>query len=548
MDPKDISLDLFTSYRLEAKNLSRYKVKSQLELEFSSFIDVAAYKPIYLRSGSQRHQNPKTGEFEYTNNSLDSNMYKALNNMYEQQFYDVLNKNGAKLGKLDANKLASNINGIAAFLSLTFNLGQGVANIANTKTQIFLESFIKGDLITSKGIKNAEKFYSKHLKETMADVTRPINKSLVNQINEYFDLEGNLMGEKADFLSTTLVRKGLTKESMQVFQTSGEHWIQSVIILSVLDGIKVRDKNQNYIDKKGNIVATEKEAASLLDMFGQDENKKLTISDKFTYTKYNKLTEFSKGGNTKIKMALDNKLFDIVGNYKQNMRPEVYRHWYGKLFGMFRKYFYDSFNRRFAGMGTVHKDKGDLRENERKYNNALQEYEEGIYTSLVRFIITAIRHRELGLQLLKGHWKYLSDHEKANITQAAGEFALTMAILPMLAYVLAAGFDDDDNPVVGFMLYEIRRLETELSQFYSVPELFKILKSPIPASRLFRDISSTLGTLLDPFQAFNEEGEVDVENAEKAWKNILKRIPLLKEFLKDYHKLYNLQDSTFGSF
>jgi len=94
----------------------------------------------------------------------------------------------------------------------------------------------------------------------MADVTRPINESIVNQINEYFDLEGNLMGEAGDFLATTLAKKGLTKEARQVTQASGEHWIQSTMVLSILDGIAVRDKDYNYINKEGKIVATEKEA------------------------------------------------------------------------------------------------------------------------------------------------------------------------------------------------------------------------------------------------------------------------------------------------
>jgi len=546
MKAKDQSLDLFTIFRLEAKNINRYKNRREVELEFSTLLDVAYYKPIYLQKGSQNSKNVNTGKFEFTENAANSNMYKMLKNLNEQQFYDVLNKNGVKVPivNLDANKVASKITGLASFVSLPLNLGQGFANVTNTKTQLFLESFIAGDIIKSKNIKNAEKFYAKHLGQTMADVTRPINESLVNQINEYFDLEGNLMGEAGDFLASTLAKKGLTKEAGQVAQSSGEHWIQSTIVLSVLDGIEVRDKNYNYINKEGKIVATEKEAASMLEMFSQDKNKKLVVSNKVVFTKFNKLTEFDKGGKTKIKMLIDNKTYDIVGNYKQKTRPEIYRHWYGKLFGMFRKYFYDSFNRRFKNIDNVAVNKEDLREDQRTFNSSLQEYEEGFYTSLVRFILSAIKSREMGMQALKAHWGTLSQHEKANITQASGEFALTLVIIPLLTSLLSAAFDDDDSAVLGFTLYQMRRLEMELSQFYSIPELLKILKSPVPATRLFKDFGDTIGVLFEMGDVLNGEDLVDPENFDKFIKNVGKRTPGVKEFMKDYHKIYNLSNKS----
>ena len=546
MKAKDQSLDLFTIFRLEAKNINRYKNRREVELEFSTLLDVAYYKPIYLQKGSQNSKNVNTGKFEFTENAANSNMYKMLKNLNEQQFYDVLNKNGVKVPivNLDANKVASKITGLASFVSLPLNLGQGFANVTNTKTQLFLESFIAGDIIKSKNIKNAEKFYAKHLGQTMADVTRPINESLVNQINEYFDLEGNLMGEAGDFLATTLAKKGLTKEARQVTQASGEHWIQSTMVLSILDGIAVRDKDYNYINKEGKIVATEKEAATMLEMFSQDKNKKLVVSDKVVFTKFNKLTEFNKGGKTKIKNLIDNKIYDIVGNYKQKTRAEVYRHWFGKLFGMFRKYFYDSFNRRFKNIDNVTVNKEDLREDQRTFNSSLQEYEEGFYTSLVRFILSAIKSREMGMQALKAHWGTLSQHEKANITQASGEFALTLVIIPLLTSLLSAAFDDDDSAVLGFTLYQMRRLEMELSQFYSIPELLKILKSPVPATRLFKDFGDTIGVLFEMGDVLNGEDLVDPENFDKFIKNVGKRTPGVKEFMKDYHKIYNLSNKS----
>jgi len=131
MKAKDQSLDLFTIFRLEAKNINRYKNRREVELEFSTLLDVAYYKPIYLQKGSQNSKNVNTGKFEFTENAANSNMYKMLKNLNEQQFYDVLNKNGVKVPifGMDANKVTSKITGLASFLSLTLNMGQGVANI-----------------------------------------------------------------------------------------------------------------------------------------------------------------------------------------------------------------------------------------------------------------------------------------------------------------------------------------------------------------------------------------------------------------------------------
>ena len=62
-----------------------------------------------------------------------------------------------------------------------------------------------------------------------------------------------------------------------MLQNGGEHMLQSVLNMALLDSIKVRNKDGLYIDKNGKVV-TEDKAASILDMISlNEETKKLFL-------------------------------------------------------------------------------------------------------------------------------------------------------------------------------------------------------------------------------------------------------------------------------
>ena len=115
-----------------------------------------------------------------------------------------------------------------------------------------------------------------------------------------FNVKGEFLFSNSNFLKSNIVKKGINLETTQMFQTSGEHWIQSIITFSVLDGVKVMNHNHKFIDKLGNVVENEKDAASLLDMLEKNENGLITFNKNVVYTTHSRLTPLNEGGKEKI--------------------------------------------------------------------------------------------------------------------------------------------------------------------------------------------------------------------------------------------------------
>jgi len=117
----------------------------------------------------------------------------------------------------------------------------------------------------------------------------------------------------------------------------------------------------------------------------------------------------------------------------------------------------------------------------------------------------------------------------------------------MLAVGMAEAGDDDDKQTMYFIAYQVRRLETELSQYMSLPEAYKILRSPIPSARLLETAASSVLGVFRPSSYYEvyEQGKFKGENKFKI--KLQKQIPIVKEVMRDYESLHNYQDNLFGA-
>jgi hypothetical protein len=343
-----------------------------------------------------------------------------------------------------------------------------------------------------------------------------------------------------------MIKAGFNSQSLQVFQSSGEHWIQSVTVMAVLDGIKALNADGKYINKEGKVV-TEKNSVSLLDMLEVDKvNGKIKMNDNVVYTTHSRLTKWNEGGKSNVDMLIRKKLYDTLGNYTELDQPEVMRHWGGKLMMLYRKYLIPMGQARFRGWETSFKDKDELTEDEKRFSYALQENEEGNYISLIRYVTTALKDHKYYL-LSKPHWDRLTDYEKHNIKRATTEIALTMVILPLVLSLVKGLADGEDDEYLFFLAYQIRRLDTELSQYRSPAETFKMMRSPVPSARLIQSSISIFESAFTPWNwgEVYESGPNKGEN--KNIMRIKKQIPVVKEFQRTYEGLLKYQESTWGS-
>jgi hypothetical protein len=337
--------------------------------------------------------------------------------------------------------------------------------------------------------------------------------------------------------------------AMHSVTTSGEHYVKSVISMTVLQGIKVMDDNFNFIDKDGKIVE-ESKAASLLDMYSPDpDTGLLTVSDKVVYTSNSKTTKYSEGGKDKVDSLIYKKMYDSIGNYRQVDQPDLYRHWWGNLVGLYRKYLIPMGTARLRGIEYSLKKSEDLQDHEKRFSYALQEDEEGTYVSLIRFIATAFKEKNFYL-LSESNWGKLTDYEKHNIKRSVAELVTIFVLLPIMTALAAGGADGDDDEMMYFMAYASRRLETELSQYLSLEENFKVLRSPIPSTRLLETGMSLFGAIFNPmnWDELTKVYDKGIHKGENKLKvKTQKQLPIVKEFIKSYKDLYEYQNSNWGT-
>lgn len=541
----DQSLDLFSIFRLEYKNANIYKVRKESELELNFLLDIAKNKKYYQKEGTLSViKNLISGNKELNEvQGKESKTYKMMSNILERRFYDIMNKSNVKIKGADLNKMTSFITSASSALALSFNLASGTANVVNANTQLFLESFIKGDTITAKSIAKANKVYGNHLNKSISDTYSPINNSFVNKLNEYFNTAGTRNFTNSSFVKSDMVKAGLNRQSLQVFQDSGEHWIQSVISMSVLDGIQALDKDSNPIKNKG-------KNASLLDlMYINEETGVFEVDPKVVYTSMSKLSKWNEGGKEKVDALITKKLYDSIGNYKEIDQPDIHRHWLGKLVMQFRKYLISMGQARLRGVEYSLKRSDELSEDQRRFSYALQKDEEGTYTTLIRYIATAFQDRKYYL-LSKSNWENLSDYEKHNIKRSVVELALSWAVLPLAYQFIAAAADDADDEYLFFLAYQLRRLDTEISQYRSLGESFKVMRSPIPSARLIETVGDIAIQTLSPFHwdTLNDTYKAGPNKGENKFKTkIIKQIPVAKEFKRTYEDLYDFQNKSFGT-
>jgi len=551
LTPDQQSLDLFTINRLNRINGINYEQKQAISLQVEAIKMVAKNKEYYLKTAGGKSILSKfaSREREGTIRGIDSNEYKMIKNMEEKNIYDILHINYGTLGPLDINKVISTTNGWVASVGLSLNTFSAAANIINAQSQIFLER-VAGNHLTKGSIKKAHSIYTKDLANIAGDYGRPIKQSFVNQVNQMFDTFGGFTVKQQEYIKNSVAKTAVNFESLQFMHEGGEHYVQSIMVMATLESIKVMNDNNDYIDKDGKVVEKDK-AVSVLDMLSKDENGIVRLDDKVVYTNRSFNTKLKEGGKEQIMLFVKKKIFDTMGNYDSNMQPEAYRHWWGKMILLFRRYLIPQAVARFRGLtkALVHED--DLTEDDIHFNNALRTTEEGSYVSTIRFIRHTIYPalKQLKFDIISTNWNELSEDKKAGIKKSVMELALTGAILPLIG-MLAAGAagDDDDKKWLWTVAFLARRLESELSQFRDPREATKITKSPIPSLRIIEQTLDVVEYILpwnwseinDRYETGKNKGELKIKKKAEKLAPVLSKIDVTGE------ELYNAQNSRWG--
>lgn len=545
IDSSNQSLDLFSMYKMEAQNSISFKHRKNKEMFLEMIVDIATNKDYYQTKGLSF--TPLLNRFAKRNKDLalkgneNTKVVKKLKGLMDAQIYDITKKYQGKFGKYDVQKMVGFINGYTGMLGMSLNYHSALVNLTGGYAQFLIHAMSK-DVININNIKKALAKYHNNTTHNIKDINRANDTSFTNQLNIMFDTFGGHNIGTNSFLKDKTWKKFANLHGLTGLHQLGEHQLQSVLTMAVLDSVTALDGDGNPISKKG-------VESSLLDSLSLNDKGRLEMDSNVVFTSHTPITKWKKGGKVQIQQLLKYKMFQTLGNYDDNLQPEIMKTAQGRLLLMFRRFFIPLAINRFRGISTFTKKNEDIKDHERFFSHANKRYEEGSYTTTLRFLTNNVIPglKSLKLKMVMQDYSKLTDYERSNIHKTAIEFSMAL-IMGILGSLVAEAAKDDDDELLYFLAYTMRRTESELRQFQSLKESYRITKSPFASLRTLENVTDLLTNLVTPltwgdkYKSGKRKGEL------KLTRELEKMIPVISKTDRSNKELYNYLESSFMSF
>jgi polyhydroxyalkanoate synthesis regulator phasin len=546
MSLSDISYDLLSSHLMDSYMSMNYKYKAGLAVELELIKDIAAEKDILQTNGFAKIPlinafDKKTQAAIKKKASEDSKELTVLKSLMENRLYGIKNAN------TEYAKLANSLMAWSSSTMLMFNLPSAMTNVLQGKVFNFIESQA-GQFFNFDDLKKAESLFFSDMKAITNDMGRPISRSKTNQLIELFDLQGAFKNLNSKFIENTRAKSLAKSSTAYAMNHMGETYMHGTMMYAILNNIKIQNSQNQFIDKNGKVVSKAK-AMSLAEAIEIDsETGKLKLNKHAYKTSFGN-SPIGLGGKdvglVEIKGLINKIAYDLHGNYSDEHQTMLQRYTVGKFIMMLRKWIVPGFNKRWRGAVYFATPQDELQDQvENFYSEDLQGFQEGYYTTALRFINNIRKDLlQLKFEAVINEWNNLSDMELANMRRTATEASIILLSLAAssILYGLAQGIDDDDNTRAALFhaTYYTRRMYSEMMFFLNPLEAYKIMRTPAAslsyieklgrfATQLANDsYNVTFGEGLEEYETGKRKGEY------KLWKRTGDVVPMVNQWNRD---------------
>ncbi len=549
IDPKDQSLDLPTIILMNSVMSREYKIKKGLEADSNLLLDVVGEadviktepvtKKVIASWFSKDHKNPDIVRIP----GKESNVYKKLSNVIENRVYNITDASKGKMTGDTITTIANKTMGYTADLTLMVNWMSAIPNMFQGKIQNFIEG-VGGSTFTRKDLRWAEATYWNEMgKGGFGDIGANINNSKLNLVIDHLNIMTDFSYTKHNFEKDNRFKALFNGHTLHAFNNMAEHYAQSTLMLSVMSGIKVLGQDGKYITKEGKSTADKSKGINLYEVYEVSSDGVPKIRKEAVSTDYNPDQKLSDNGMVQIQALIRKKIIDLHGQYDTKWQSTMQRYWFGKAITMFRKWMIPGFYRRWRGMYYVRKDFDSLSDEQKYYSLETRQFEEGTYTSFVRFMIRAVfpAIKEMKVELATIKWNELTDYEKSNVHKTMRELLVTsMMFTAAMITALAAkdSPDDKEKKLLYTAAYIFRRQESELMQYYSITDTLRIFRSPFASINTLSKTSAWLNQLM-PWNIDEQYENGDRKGEYKAWVKTKRMIPVISQTERSAEDSFN---------
>lgn len=543
IDPKDQSFDVVGALTLDYYNCLKFKTK----LETGTFLEVLkdVVHETYKNETTSFTRDLITNKEAQVQHSTKGGLQieRVIDDLIKHRIYGITVDGDAKIAKI-----AKSVGTYTSFLTMSANVTSGVVNLLHGTAVGWIETAGgKYGYYTAKDRLKAAKEYDLNLAGIINDAGERVPKSKINLLARRFNAfsESHILNGKSYAQNNKLKRLG-DSSAIMAANGVGEHALQSITMLSVLNNIKVKDVNGNFLTRDFKPTTDRSEAIGLNDAYQLNEDGKLELNN-IVHS-----TERTNGVGHKDMTIISNMIKrvsrDIYGNYAGDNKARFQRYATMALMGQMRGWLVTGYQKRWRGAGTSGLfRKGDNfmkvgdefsldRLHKLSYNADMDTFEEGQYITSARFLRTMAQEiKAMGVVAGTAEaWGAMNGEQK-------GRFRKTLLEAGMIAgaFLLAGTFDDDKddpNDIENiYLAYTARRMYSELFSFANPQESLRTFRSPAIALSSVENAFKVVGQLMSPGELY-EGGRHTGEN--KLWRKTQKLIPVLKQFTTDIEDKY----------
>lgn len=501
-DPRALSMDGVSALLAYTSMANRYSQLKSLEDIINIGDDVMKRRKVGIVRGGKAVKAifDKVGNINLDTVLLkegeNSNAYKKWRHMVNTQMYGETSNESDQIqtSGVSPMKTASLLNKISTMMDMGFNLMLGVANVG---TGIVFQNTeaIAGQYFGKAQLGSADLEFFKELPSIVAELPSRIKTSKIGLFNELMDIDQESLGAFRDKgIAKGALSRLFSMKTLLFMLGAGDYWIKarSAIALAKNTKLTLNGQEINLWDalEKVPVVPGDKSKGYRLEV---KEGVKTASGENFSHDDIlkfrNKVTR------------LNHKIIGMMNTQDLNMAKKTV---VGKLAFLYRSWIVSSYNRRMQAS---------------TYDVLMGEETEGYYRTLFRVLKNvATELRSGSVATIMGN---LTDTEKYNLKRAIAE--ISQFALTIIAYNLLSGAweDDDKNWLQNFILYELRRMQTEVGavtpSMRTFSEINNIVKSPVASTRALERLSNLIG-LINPQNYTDEVKSGKFEGRSKAYK------------------------------
>lgn len=477
----DRSYDLPSLFLLDYNNALNYRAKAEtlVSLELlkdivadSSILQVTAFKKLKKkREADSAEHTIKAG--------AASNLYKSLDGLIRNRIYGIQIEGDPAIAK----KMQA-LGTWVSYLGLGVNVLSSGANFLQGASMSFIEA--TGSRTGLFGMGDKMRAIAKYDMDIangkiLGDIGERHPKSKTNLLMLHLNAASDFRALDSRFVDNNKGKKLMNFGYIMGLQNMGEHAVQSVVMYSVLNNIKVLGADGNYLDKNRKSTTDRSKAMSIDEAMVIHEGQLVFIPEAAASERTHDLGE---DAIFQISQLIRRTNRDLYGNYDAQNKSEFQRTIVGSQVSKMRGWMVPGIQKRWRGLGNVvskedrKRNQEELDPHRRSYNQETGQFEEGTYVTTIRFLGGCLRElKELKLLTVSENWNNLLDKEKDNVIKAITELGLAIATyVAFMALAPEPGEEEDMTQLLA--AYYTRRLYSELVTYANPLEWTRTTKTP----------------------------------------------------------------------